>query len=56
VLHEIRPVADGPPIWTMWREPKGQQHVGIHGAGTIHHFSNGRNRVTSSWSYPYQER
>jgi hypothetical protein len=23
VQHEIRPAAAGPPIWTMWREPKG---------------------------------
>jgi ribosomal protein S18 acetylase RimI-like enzyme len=22
VQHEIRPAADGPPVWTMWREPK----------------------------------
>jgi hypothetical protein len=20
--HEVRPAADGPPIWTMWREPR----------------------------------
>jgi GNAT superfamily N-acetyltransferase len=26
VQHEVRPVADGPPIWTMWREPRGQEH------------------------------
>jgi ribosomal protein S18 acetylase RimI-like enzyme len=23
VQHEVRPVVDGPPIWTMWREPRG---------------------------------
>ena len=23
VQHEVRPVPDGPPIWTMWREPRG---------------------------------
>jgi ribosomal protein S18 acetylase RimI-like enzyme len=23
VQHEVRPAADGPPIWTMWREPRG---------------------------------
>jgi hypothetical protein len=22
VQHEIRPAAAGPPVWTMWREPK----------------------------------
>ncbi len=21
--HEVRPAAEGPPIWTMWREPRG---------------------------------
>jgi GNAT superfamily N-acetyltransferase len=25
VQHEVRPVADGPPIWTMWREPRGRR-------------------------------
>jgi hypothetical protein len=22
VQHEVRPVAGGPPVWTMWREPR----------------------------------
>ena len=22
VQHEVRPVPAGPPVWTMWREPK----------------------------------
>ena len=24
VQHEIRPASAGPPVWTMWREPKGE--------------------------------
>jgi GNAT superfamily N-acetyltransferase len=23
VQHEVRPARDGPPVWTMWREPRG---------------------------------
>jgi ribosomal protein S18 acetylase RimI-like enzyme len=23
VQHEVRPVPDGPPVWTMWRDPAG---------------------------------
>jgi hypothetical protein len=22
VQHEVRPASGGPPIWTMWREPR----------------------------------
>jgi GNAT superfamily N-acetyltransferase len=25
--HEVRPAADGPPIWTMWRDPRGDSPV-----------------------------
>jgi len=24
MLHEVRPAPTGPPVWTMWREPKGE--------------------------------
>src|SRR5262249_59346486 len=30
--HEVRPAAAGPPIWTMWREPRsGERSAPHHG-------------------------
>jgi GNAT superfamily N-acetyltransferase len=28
--HQIRPVPTGPPVWTMWREPKGEPTTWQH--------------------------
>jgi ribosomal protein S18 acetylase RimI-like enzyme len=30
VQHEIRPAPNGPPIWTMWREPNGEPTAWQH--------------------------